>query len=122
MVTIKSKREIEYMREACRVVAVMYKELEEKIKPGMTTWDVDVLAEKIMRREGAIPAEKGYPSGIKGVPPYPATTCISINDEVIHGIPSKNRYIKEGDLVIITGGFPKMNTLKSTNFLKVETI
>ena len=72
MVTIKSKREIQLMREACRVVAVLYKELEEKIKPGMTTWEVDQLAEKIMRREGAIPAEKGYDSGIRGVPPFPA--------------------------------------------------
>ena len=101
MVTIKSKREIEYMKEACRVVAVMYKELEEKIKPGMTTWDVDVLAEKIIRREGAIPAEKGYPSGIRGIPPFPASICISINDEVIHGIPSKHRVIREGDIVSV---------------------
>ena len=101
MVTIKSKREIEYMKEACRVVAVMYKELEEKIRPGMTTWDVDVLAEKIIRREGAIPAEKGYPSGIRGIPPFPASICISINDEVIHGIPSKHRVIREGDIVSV---------------------
>ena len=101
MVTIKSKREIEYMREACKVVAIMYKELEEKIKPGMTTYDVDQFAEKIMRREGAIPAEKGYPSGIKGVPPIPASICISINDEVIHGIPSKRRVIREGDIVSV---------------------
>ena len=101
MVTIKSKREIEYMREACKVVAIMYKELEEKIKPGMTTYDVDQFAEKIMRREGAIPAEKGYPSGIKGVPPFPASICISINDEVIHGIPSKRRVIREGDIVSV---------------------
>ena len=89
------------MREACRVDAVMYKELEEKIKPGMTTWDVDVLAEKIIRREGALPAEKGYPSGIKGVPPFPGSICISINDEVIHGIPSKHSVIREGDIVSV---------------------
>ena len=101
MVTIKSKREIQLMREACRVVAVLYKELEEKIKPGMTTWEVDQLAEKIMRREGAIPAEKGYDSGIRGVPPFPASICISINDEVIHGIPSKHKVIREGDIVSI---------------------
>ena len=101
MVTIKSKREIELMKEACRVVAVMYKELEEKIKPGMTTFEVDELAEKIIRREGAIPAEKGYDLGIKGIPPYPASICISINDEVIHGIPSKNKVIKDGDIVSI---------------------
>ena len=85
MVTIKSKKEIEYMREAGRVVAVVYDELAKLIKPGMSTWEVDQLAEKIMRREGATPAEKGYPSGMRGVPPYPASICISINDEVIHG-------------------------------------
>ena len=101
MIDIKSKREIELMKEACRVVAVMYKELEEKIKPGMTTFEVDELAEKIIRREGAIPAEKGYDLGIKGIPPYPASICISINDEVIHGIPSKNKVIKDGDIVSI---------------------
>ena len=53
MVTIKSKKEIEYMKEACRVVAIMYEELEKKIKPGMSTWEVDQLSEKIIRREGA---------------------------------------------------------------------
>ena len=104
MVTIKSKKEIEYMKEACRVVAVMYEELEKKIKPGMSTWEVDQLAEKIIRREGALPAEKGYPSGMRGVPPYPASICISINDEVIHGIPSKHKYIKEGDIVSLDAG------------------
>ena len=99
MVTIKSKKEIELMREACKVVALTYEELEKKIKPGMTTWEVDQIAEKKMRSLGAIPAEKGYDVGIKGIPPFPATICISINDEVIHGIPSKNRIIKDGDIV-----------------------
>ena len=101
MVTIKSKKEIELMREACKVVATLYKELEEKIKPGMTTYELDQLAEKIMRNLGATPAEKGYNPGIKGVPPYPASTCISINDEVIHGVPSKHRVIKDGDIVSV---------------------
>ena len=101
MVTIKSKKEIELMREACRVVALTYKELEEKIKPGISTWELDKIAENKMRELGAIPAEKGYDIGIRGVPPYPASICVSINDEVIHGIPSKNRIIKEGDVVSI---------------------
>ena len=101
MVTIKSKREIELMRNACKVVAILYEELEKKIKPGMTTLEVDKLAEEIIRREGAIPAEKGYDIGIKGIPPFPASICISINDEVIHGIPSKYRTIKDGDIVSI---------------------
>ena len=101
MVTIKSEKEIEHMREACRVVALMYKEIEEKLKPGMSTWEIDQIAEKTMIRLGAIPAEKGYDIGIKGVPPYPCATCISVNDEVIHGIPSKHKIIKEGDIVSI---------------------
>ena len=101
MVTIKSKKEIELMKEACKVVALMYKEIEEKIKPGMSTYEVDQIAEKMIRKLGAIPAEKGYNPGIKGIPPFPASICISINDEVIHGVPSKNKIIREGDIVSI---------------------
>ena len=89
------------MREVCKVVAIVYQELEQQIKPGMTTWELDQIAEQKMRSLGAIPAEKGYDIGIKGVPPFPASLCVSINDEVIHGIPSKNRRIKEGDVVSI---------------------
>lgn len=101
MVTIKSKREIELMKEACKVVALTYEKLEKEIKPGMTTYELDQIAEKTMRSLGAIPAEKGYDSGIRGVPKFPASMCVSINDEVIHGIPSKNRIIKNGDVVSI---------------------
>jgi len=101
MVTIKSKREIELMKEACKVVALTYEKLEKEIKPGMTTFELDQLAEKTMRSLGAVPAEKGYDSGIRGIPKFPASICISINDEVIHGIPSKNRIIKDGDVVSI---------------------
>ena len=89
------------MKEACKVVALTYEKLEKEIKPGMTTLELDQLAEKTMRSLGAIPAEKGYDSGIRGVPKFPASICISINDEVIHGIPSKNRIIKDGDVVSI---------------------
>ena len=89
------------MKEACRVVALMYEEIEKKIKPGMTTFEIDQIAEKMIRNLGAIPAEKGYNPGIKGVPPFPASLCVSINDEVIHGIPSKNRIIQDGDVVSI---------------------
>lgn len=101
MVTIKSKKEIELMKEVCKVVALVYQELEEKIKPGMSTWELDQIAENKMRSLGAIPAEKGYDIGIRGIPPFPASICVSINDEVIHGIPSKQRMIKEGDVVSI---------------------
>ncbi|MBQ2836334.1 MAG: type I methionyl aminopeptidase [Clostridia bacterium] len=101
MVTIKSKKEIELMREACKAVALTHQAIEEAIKPGMTTADIDRIAEETMIKYGAISAEKGYNPGIKGVPPYPAATCISINDEVIHGIPSSKRIIKDGDIVSV---------------------
>ena len=101
MVTIKSEREIQLMREACRVVAQVYEKLEKEIKPGMSTYELDQIAEKEMRRLGAIPAEKGYDPGIKGVPPYPATLCVSINYELINVVPSKYKIIKEGDLVSV---------------------
>ena len=101
MISIKNSKEIECMREACKVVALVYEELENKIKPGMSTFELDQIAEKKMRSLGAIPAEKGYDIGIRGVPPFPASICVSINDEVIHGIPSKKRIIKEGDVVSI---------------------
>ena len=91
MVTIKSKKEIELMREACKVVALTYQELEKHIKPGISTLELDQIAEKTMRSLGAIPAEKGYDPGIRGIPKFPASICVSINDEVIHGIPSKQR-------------------------------
>ena len=101
MVTIKSKKEIELMREACKVVALTHNEIEKSIKPGMTTAELDQIVEKTMKKYGAISAEKGYNPGIKGVPPYPASACISINDEVIHGIPSKKRIIQDGDIVSV---------------------
>ena len=100
MVTIKSKKEIEKMREACRVTALVYEKIEKFIKPGITTLELDKFAEKIIRENGGIPAQKGYPSGQRKVPPFPGTLCISINDEIIHGIPSK-RVIKDGDVVSI---------------------
>ena len=101
MVTIKSKKEVECMKEACKVVAILYDKLEKEIKVGMSTWEVDQIAEKIIRSLGAIPAEKGYDVGIRGIPPYPASICISINDEVIHGVPSKHKIIKDGDIVSV---------------------
>lgn len=101
MVTIKSKQEIEKMKEACRVAALAQKAVEAAIRPGVSTWELDKIAENEMRKNGAIPAEKGYPSGEKGVPDFPGSICASINDEVIHGIPSKKVILKEGDIISI---------------------
>ena len=74
---------------------------EKEIKPGISTYELDQRAERIMRGLGAIPAQIGYDPGIRGVPPYKHATCISVNDEVIHGIPVKNKILKEGDLVSV---------------------
>ena len=110
MITIKSKREIELMREACKVTALTYEYIEKIIKPGMSTLELDNLAEKFIKEHGGIPAQKGYPSGVRGVPNFPGTLCISINDVVIHGIPSKDIIINDGDvvsvdLVVLKNGF-----------------
>ena len=101
MITIKSKKEIELMKEACMITALTYEMLEKNIKPGMSTYDLDQMAEKFIKSHGGIPAQKGYPSGVRGVPSFPGTLCVSINDEVIHGIPSKDTIIKDGDIVSI---------------------
>ncbi len=101
MVTIKSKREIELMREAGRVACLAQKEIEKAIKPGVSTLELDKIAERVIRENGGIPAEKGYPSGEKGVPNFPGSICASINDEVIHGIPSKRVILKDGDIISI---------------------
>ena len=101
MITIKSEKEIKLMQDVCKIVAKFYEELEKEIKPGISTLDLDSKAEKIMRNLGGIPAQIGYDPGIKGTPPYKHSTCISVNDEVIHGIPSKNTILKDGDLVSV---------------------
>ena len=101
MIEIKSEREIELIKEACRIVALVHKNIEEAIKPGITTGELDRIAEKVIRENGGIPAQKGYPSYQKGVPDFPSTICASINDEIIHGIPSDRIHLKTGDLVSV---------------------
>ena len=101
MVTIKSKSEIEKMREACRIANLAQKAVEKAIRPGVSTLELDRIAEKTIRDNGGIPAEKGYPSGVKGVPDFPGSICASINDNIIHGIPSDRVILKEGDIISI---------------------
>lgn len=91
MVTIKSKTEIEYMKEAGKVTGEALKLLESLVKPGITTLELDRAAEKFIRDHGCTPSFKGYGG-------FPGSVCISINDEVIHGIPGK-RKLCEGDIV-----------------------
>ncbi len=96
-VTIKTQHEIELMRESGHRLSQVFEELEEALHPGMTTKDIDKLGESIIRRLGGIPNFLNYNG-------YPASICVSVNDEVVHGIPSKHRIIKEGDIVSLDAG------------------
>ena len=89
------------MKEACRITALAHKEIEKAIKPGISTLELDKIAEKVIKDNGGIPAQKGYPSYEKGIPDFPASICASINDEVIHGIPSNRVILREGDVISI---------------------
>ncbi|TCD47781.1 type I methionyl aminopeptidase [Chlorobium sp. N1] len=105
MITIKSEREIELMRESGAIVARTLDMLETEIRSGMTTKDLDVMAEEFIRSQQAVPSFLNYaPKGDPDATPYPATLCVSINEEVVHGIPSKKRVIREGDIVSVDCG------------------
>lgn len=96
MVTIKSNHEIELMREAGQILARVHKGLEEIIKPGITTRKIDQVCEKLIRSHNCSPSFKGYGG-------FPGSACVSINEEVVHGIPG-DRVLKEGDIVSIDTG------------------
>lgn len=97
MIVLKTGRELKVMREACRISAGALKLVGSAVEPGVTTSELDRLAEDYIRSEGAVPNFKNYNG-------YPATACISINNEVIHGIPSKSRKIVAGDIVSVDLG------------------
>ena len=96
-ISIKSAREIELMTEAGRILAIVHDELEKALRPGMTTKEIDKLGEEVIRSYGCVPSFLNYNG-------YPASVCVSVNDEVVHGIPSHNRIIKEGDIVSLDAG------------------
>lgn len=98
MITIKSKQEIEKMREASKIVALAHQETAKALRVGITTRELDAIVEKVFKENGANPSCKGYPKGSRN--PFPAASCISINNEVIHGIPGDRR-VKDGDLICI---------------------
>lgn len=98
---IKSKAEIEIMRQAAKIVATVLKEISEIAQPGMTTADLDAYAEKRIREMGATPSFKGYHG-------FPASICACINNEVVHGIPSRKKKLRVGDVLKVdTGAFYK---------------
>jgi len=96
-VSVKSEREIQLMRESCKILAKVYEELEKAIRPGVTTKELDTLAEKLIRGYGCVPNFLNYNG-------FPGTICASVNEEVVHGIPSKNRVLKDGDIISIDCG------------------
>jgi methionyl aminopeptidase len=103
MIIIKSREEIEKIRESSRIVAEVLETLQGFVRPGLTTWALNKKAEEIIRRRKAKAAFKGYrPSFGSGF--YPAALCVSINEEVVHGIPSLKRVLKEGDIVSMDVG------------------
>ena len=96
-ITIKSEREIELMAEAGKILERVHNELEKALRPGMSTKDIDTLGEEIIRSYGCIPSFLNYNG-------YPASICVSVNQEVVHGIPDKHRIIQEGDIVSLDAG------------------
>lgn len=96
-VTIKSQHEIELMREAGIILAKTHEELAKQIKAGMSTYEVDKIGEEIIRSYGCIPSFLNYNG-------YPASICVSINDEVVHGIPRKDCILVDGDIVSLDAG------------------
>lgn len=96
-VTIKSAREIELMRTAGKLLEEVHNELAAFVKPGISTLDIDKLGEKLIRERGCIPSFLNYNG-------YPASICVSVNDEVVHGIPKAERILQEGDIVSLDAG------------------
>ncbi|NLL62658.1 MAG: type I methionyl aminopeptidase [Ruminococcaceae bacterium] len=107
MIVLKTSRELAFMREACRISAEALKVAGEAVKPGVSTWEIDKIAHDFIVKQGAEP-------NFLGLYNFPNTACISINDEVIHGIPSKDRILKEGDIVSIDLG-AKINGYNGDN-------
>ncbi|MFN2110701.1 MAG: type I methionyl aminopeptidase [Anaerolineae bacterium] len=103
MVILKSDDELTLMREAGRIVAEALMLIREQVRPGVSTLELDAVAEAHIRKRNAIPSFKGYPNNIRNGRPFPATICASINDELVHGIPGQ-RLLREGDIVSIDCG------------------
>jgi len=97
MVTIKSSREIEIMREAGRIVGLAHQEVAKHIKPGITTYELDQIVEKVILDHHATPSFKNYNG-------FPSAACISVNEVVVHGIPSNHHVLKNGDIVSVDIG------------------
>ena len=96
-VSIKTEEEIELMREAGRILADVHNELKKIIEPGISTYDIDKEGERLIRERGCEPSFLGYEG-------YPASICVSVNEEIVHGIPSKKKILQDGDIVSLDAG------------------
>ncbi|MDA3812845.1 MAG: type I methionyl aminopeptidase [Candidatus Cloacimonetes bacterium] len=105
MITIKNNNEIAKMRESNRIVGLLLHKLDDIIKPGISTYDIDRFADELIRNEAGKAAFKGY--SIPGLPPFPAAICSSANSCIVHGIPSKKQILQEGDIIGIDVGVYK---------------
>jgi methionyl aminopeptidase len=101
-IAIKRQHEIALMRQANRIVAMVWQAMRDLVAPGVTTADLDEAAEEMIRAQGAVPSFLGYPH--RGDNDYPASVCTSINQEIVHGIPSRERVLREGDIISIDVG------------------
>ena len=94
MISIKSEREIELIKKASHIVALCLEEMKKYVKPGITTYELDQICEKLIIENDGIPACKGYEG-------FPCTICASVNEVVVHGIPSKHKKLRNGDIVTV---------------------
>ncbi|MBR3227189.1 MAG: type I methionyl aminopeptidase [Erysipelotrichaceae bacterium] len=94
MITLRSPREIELMDHAGTIIALVHKRMKEIIVPGISTYEIDKEAEKVIRENGAIPTEKGYQG-------FPCASCTSVNDMLVHGIPDRKTILKDGDIITV---------------------
>lgn len=106
MIFIKTKKEIDFIRASCKIVAETLQLVKSNIKPGVTTLELDKIAEDYIRSNDAVPAFKGYRQG--PLSPFPGSICASVDDEVVHGIPG-GRALKEGEIIAIDVGVLKNN-------------
>jgi len=103
MISLKGERDLRFMRQAGRIVADVLDEIRTVIRAGMTTAEIDALSEEVIRKSDAAPAFKGY--RVPGISiPFPGAVCVSINSEIVHGIPSAERFLEEGDIVSVDVG------------------
>jgi len=100
LIILKKRKEIEKIRVACQIVAKVLYEVSQRVRPGVTTYELNELSEKLAKKEKAKPAFKGY----RG---YPFSLCTSVNDEIVHGLPSRKRVLREGDLISLDFGVVK---------------